>query len=172
MDGNGMKYHRIVLRMVLFLLTLIIVSTSFVDAGRRRSSSVYRPHSRTYSYHPQKISPYKSPRPYTVRKSRSSDHFSSTRISSRHYSPSYSPSSGPHRSSYSSSAPRDSHGRIKRSQSARKAFMRQTGYPNGRPGYVIDHIVPLANGGADDPSNMQWQTKADAKAKDKWERKK
>jgi len=25
--------------------------------------------------------------------------------------------------------------------------------------------------GADDPSNMQWQTVADAKAKDKWERK-
>ncbi|CAD6876117.1 HNH endonuclease signature motif containing protein [Methylomonas fluvii] len=38
------------------------------------------------------------------------------------------------------------------------------------PGYVIDHIEPLACGGADDPSNMQWQTAADAKAKDKWER--
>lgn len=48
--------------------------------------------------------------------------------------------------------------------------MKQTGYPHGRPGYVIDHIIPLANGGRDDPSNMQWQTKADAKAKDKWER--
>lgn len=38
-------------------------------------------------------------------------------------------------------------------------------------GYVIDHIQPLACGGADEPSNMQWQTIADAKAKDKWERK-
>jgi hypothetical protein len=38
------------------------------------------------------------------------------------------------------------------------------------PGYVIDHIKPLACGGADDPSNMQWQTKAEAKAKDAWER--
>lgn len=38
------------------------------------------------------------------------------------------------------------------------------------PGYVIDHIKPLACGGADDPSNMQWQTKEDAAAKDKWER--
>jgi hypothetical protein len=36
---------------------------------------------------------------------------------------------------------------------------------------VIDHVKPLATGGADAPSNMQWQTKADAKAKDKWERK-
>ena len=37
------------------------------------------------------------------------------------------------------------------------------------PNYIIDHIKPLACGGPDEPSNMQWQTKADAKAKDKWE---
>ena len=36
-------------------------------------------------------------------------------------------------------------------------------------GYIIDHIKPIACGGADDPSNMQWQTKAESKAKDKWE---
>jgi hypothetical protein len=35
---------------------------------------------------------------------------------------------------------------------------------------VIDHIQPLASGGADSLSNMQWQTKAEAKGKDKWER--
>jgi hypothetical protein len=34
---------------------------------------------------------------------------------------------------------------------------------------VIDHIVPLKRGGADSASNMQWQTKEAAKAKDKWE---
>jgi hypothetical protein len=46
-----------------------------------------------------------------------------------------------------------------------------TGAPSGKcPGYVIDHIQALAVGGADDPSNMQWQTKEAAKAKDKWER--
>lgn len=67
--------------------------------------------------------------------------------------------------------PRDSRGRIQRSAAARHSFARQTGYPNGRPGYVIDHIVPLACGGADAPSNMQWQTAADGKAKDKTERK-
>jgi hypothetical protein len=38
-------------------------------------------------------------------------------------------------------------------------------------GYVVDHIKPLACGGADDPANMQWQTVAEGKAKDKWERK-
>jgi hypothetical protein len=35
---------------------------------------------------------------------------------------------------------------------------------------VIDHIKPLACGGLDAPSNMQWQTVAAAKAKDKTER--
>lgn len=72
-------------------------------------------------------------------------------------------------STYSSTQPRDSHGRFVRSEAARDAFMRQTGYPHGRPGYVVDHIVPLACGGADSPSNMQWQTMGEAKAKDKIE---
>jgi len=66
---------------------------------------------------------------------------------------------------------RDSRGRIARSESAKRTFMRQTGYARGRPGYVIDHVRPLACGGADAPSNMQWQTSAAAKAKDKVERK-
>lgn len=38
------------------------------------------------------------------------------------------------------------------------------------PGYVIDHITPLCAGGADHPSNMQWQTVAEAKIKDRAER--
>ena len=37
------------------------------------------------------------------------------------------------------------------------------------PGYVVDHVVPLKRGGADAPSNMQWQTTREAKEKDKWE---
>ena len=64
---------------------------------------------------------------------------------------------------------RDAAGRIIRSEAARRAFMRQTGFPNGRPGYVIDHIIALKRGGADEPNNMQWQTVEEAKAKDKWE---
>jgi hypothetical protein len=39
------------------------------------------------------------------------------------------------------------------------------------PGYWKDHIVPLACGGPDAASNLQWQTVAAAKAKDTWERK-
>jgi len=37
------------------------------------------------------------------------------------------------------------------------------------PGYIKDHLVPLACGGPDTPSNMQWQTTSAGKAKDKWE---
>jgi len=66
--------------------------------------------------------------------------------------------------------------RTKRSQSAKVEFKTAhpcpaTGTRKGPcKGYVIDHINPLACGGPDGPSNMQWQTIAEAKAKDKWER--
>lgn len=60
-------------------------------------------------------------------------------------------------------------GREHRSEAAKEKFMRESGYPHGRPGYVVDHVVPLAEGGADAPSNMQWQTVQQAKAKDKVE---
>jgi hypothetical protein len=65
---------------------------------------------------------------------------------------------------------RNADGRIHRSEAERLEFMKRTGYPHGRPGYVIDHIKPLSEGGADDPSNMQWQSVEEAKAKDKVER--
>lgn len=37
------------------------------------------------------------------------------------------------------------------------------------PGYVVDHITALKNGGGDHPYNMQWQTVEDGKLKDRWE---
>ena len=73
--------------------------------------------------------------------------------------------------------PTASDARIKRSQSAKVEFKQQHYCPeNGAAkgpckGFVIDHIKPLSCGGADRPENMQWQTKEEAKAKDKWERK-
>ena len=68
------------------------------------------------------------------------------------------------------SGERDQHGKIKRSESAKREFESETGHPGGWKGHVVDHIVPLACGGADDPANMQWQTTAEGKAKDKTER--
>jgi hypothetical protein len=63
-----------------------------------------------------------------------------------------------------------------RSAGAKARFAREHPCPaTGRrltscPGYVIDHIEPLCAGGEDAPANMQWQTVADAKVKDRWER--
>lgn len=34
------------------------------------------------------------------------------------------------------------------------------------PGYVVDHIMPLCAGGADEPANMMWMSAADGKKKD------
>ena len=70
---------------------------------------------------------------------------------------------------------RDADGRIHRSESAKNRFKRANPCPaNGAtrgacPGYVIDHVLPLVCGGADAPSNMQWQTVPEGKAKDRWE---
>jgi len=66
-------------------------------------------------------------------------------------------------------AERVRNGKIKRSEAAKHDFMKQTGYPKGRKGYVVDHVVPLKKGGCDCPANMQWQTTEEAKEKDKWE---
>jgi hypothetical protein len=63
--------------------------------------------------------------------------------------------------------------KIKRDPAARASFERSHPCPsNGKssgacPGYVVDHMVPLKRGGADKPSNMQWQTKEAAKEKDR-----
>jgi hypothetical protein len=64
-----------------------------------------------------------------------------------------------------------------RSRAVVREFQREhpcpsTGLTSGPcPGYRKDHIVPLACGGPDAASNMQWQTVAQARAKDAWERK-
>ena len=67
--------------------------------------------------------------------------------------------------------------RTKRSKTAKAKFIPRAllpyhwGSEGACKGIVIGYIVPIACGGVDAPRNMQWQTVADAKAKDKSERK-
>jgi hypothetical protein len=67
------------------------------------------------------------------------------------------------------------HKHAKRSASAKAEFRRSnpcpaTGKTTGKcPGYVIDHVQALKSGGTDTAANMQWQTRAAAKAKDRVE---
>jgi len=42
-----------------------------------------------------------------------------------------------------------------RSESEKKAFLRTRGLKRVPSGYQVDHIVPLSEGGADKPSNME-----------------
>jgi hypothetical protein len=62
-----------------------------------------------------------------------------------------------------------------RSREVTREFQREhpcpsTGRTSGAcPGYRKDHVKPLACGGPDAVTNMQWQTIRDARAKDRWE---
>lgn len=145
----------------LVLLIALLFAPAFASRSHHSSGGHYRSSYRSHSS-------YRS-RSYTQRTRRS---YASHRTSySYHPRRSYSTRT---RSSYGRTS--DSHG-IKRSAAAKDTFRRQhpcpsTGRSSGAcPGYVIDHKKALACGGADDPSNMQWQTTAGAKAKDKWETK-
>lgn len=57
-----------------------------------------------------------------------------------------------------------------RSSSVKHRFDVMNGYPHGRQGYVVDHVCALACGGLDSTINLQYQTKAESLAKDRWER--
>ncbi len=63
------------------------------------------------------------------------------------------------------SCARDSHGRIKRDRAAVEKFKRAHPKPPGCEHCEVDHIIPLAKGGRDDPSNMQWLSRAEHREK-------
>ncbi len=64
-----------------------------------------------------------------------------------------------------------------RSSAAKAEFKRHhpcpsTGQSRGAcPGFIVDHVKPICAGGPDAALNIQWQSVADAKAKDRQERK-
>lgn len=70
----------------------------------------------------------------------------------------------------------DADARQIRSTAQRSDFQREHPCPStgarrgGCPGYVVDHVQPLCAGGADHPSNMQWQTVEDGRRKDRLEK--
>ena len=77
---------------------------------------------------------------------------------------------------------RNASGDIVRSQAVVRAFKRihpcpNTGLPTGScVGWAVDHVIPLASGGCDYVSNMQWlpnsiKRTSDPDNKDRWERK-
>ena len=72
-------------------------------------------------------------------------------------------------------APAPTYAKEHRDPHQRALFMKKHPCPaNGNtrgacPGYVVDHVKPLCAGGADHPSNMQWQTREEAKIKDRRE---
>jgi 5-methylcytosine-specific restriction endonuclease McrA len=137
-----------VMKPVVFALFVVLA----IPAYARRE---YRTRSYSRRYHSAK---YSRARSHRYSRSR---HARRYRVSSRPYS----------------TFGRERRGRIRRSPEAKDAFTRENPCPStGKrggpcPGYVIDHINPLACGGADDPSNMQWQTVSEGKAKDEGERK-
>lgn len=73
------------------------------------------------------------------------------------------------------SLPFPAEARQHRSQAVLHAFQKaspcpSTGMTTGRcPGWIKDHIVALCDGGPDAVGNLQWQSVADAKIKDKTE---
>jgi hypothetical protein len=56
-----------------------------------------------------------------------------------------------------------------RDPAVKHKFDRLNGFPQGRPGYIVDHVCALAQGGIDDVRNMQYQTIADSRKKDRIE---
>ncbi|WP_323027493.1 HNH endonuclease signature motif containing protein [Gelidibacter japonicus] len=48
--------------------------------------------------------------------------------------------------------------KVVRSASNKSAFLKSKGYKSTPYGYEVDHIIPLSQGGTDDPSNMQLLT--------------
>ena len=166
---------------LLVCLTLAVPASAQRGHGGGRSSSSPRSnsgsvHVRGYTSRSGKsVQPYTRNAPGEGRSKASAPRASTStrgpRVSASHPASPRPPAvSHPRAATPATPGARISRGRIQRSEKLKEDFMRQTGHPHGWPGHVVDHKVPLACGGADAPSNMQWQTAAEAKAKDKVER--
>lgn len=78
---------------------------------------------------------------------------------------SYNSGKSSHPKTYCTSCARDKNGKIKRDSNERKNFLESKGLTHTPEGYQVDHIVPLAKGGADKKENMQLIPKNSEKEK-------
>ncbi len=156
-------------------------------SGGTRTTRSYSPRSgpETRSYSPRTSPEIRAPRVEPSPRVHSSERAPAARAtpsiprSSSRLPEIRSPRSAATPSVHSSAVPgiaRTPSGHIERSTAAKDAFQRSNPCPStgatsgGCKGFVIDHVKPLASGGADRPENMQWQTEGDGKTKDAVER--
>jgi hypothetical protein len=165
-------------KLALLFLSIALCYPAFASSGGHHSSSTSAKAAKSDTSKPVHVRGYtKKDGTYVAPYDRGTS-ATTERASTRAYRAPTTFSSGHVAEGYTadSSVRVNSHGKIKRSGAAKDAFKRQqpcpsTGKGSGScPGYVIDHVNPLECGGADAPTNMQWQTVADGKAKDKTER--
>ena len=145
-------------RAMLFLLTIALLLPLSLDAGGLSLISSKGANSRSSSSKSSKSNSTKATKAPKATKIAKAPKTSKV--------PKVAKTKTPKTSKKSTVAARGKNGKIARSPAASTAFMKETGYPKGRKGYVVDHIIPLECGGADAPSNMQWQTVQEAKIKD------
>jgi len=157
-------------KIVFFLFCILLFSAGYGNQYDRLSGSSEMHDNLSTAKSSPHVSTPKSRSSFSKSRSRTPKGTSTRRSAKRiRNSSSYSLRKSQSKSSSQSGIARDKNGKIKRSTTEKHAFMKQSGFPKGRPGYVVDHIVPLKKGGCDCPANMQWQTIQEAKAKDKWE---
>jgi 5-methylcytosine-specific restriction endonuclease McrA len=158
-----MKKISFVLSFVLIILLSFPLDV-LSKGGWRGGRSGYRSSGKSYkSGHSSRSKSYKSghTKSYKGKSYHQRRHISSSHRSHK-VSPKYSKSL-----KYHSGVKRDSHGRIERSQSEKKAFLKSRGLTKVPRGYEVDHVIPLYAGGRDHPSNMRLITKEQHRAKTK-----
>lgn len=91
--------------------------------------------------------------------------------SQRHHTATSHQGAGTHHRTKAPGVKRDAHGKIDRDPRQKASFRKDhpcpsTGRTSGAcPGYEVDHVKPLACGGADSPVNMQWLSSNENRAK-------
>lgn len=173
---------------IIILIFLALIDGTLIARSSRSSFGHYRSyHSSGYSYR-SFSSHHRSYRSSSSYHSRSICSYHSRRSNAHSHSKSNGGhTSYYHRSNYSNHIPTYTIGKTRylsgerykttglskvvRSQTAKRQFLKSKGYTKTPRGYQIDHIIPLSQGGKDEPSNMQLLSTRDHQRKTANERK-